>query len=81
MRNSNPHQDTGGYFGFSEMFGDYPGGQAEYLRVPYADFSSFVVPESSELDDESLLFYQMLFQPLIGVSKTVGLNLEIQLLY
>ena len=54
--NSNPHQDTGGYFGFSEMFGDYPGGQAEYLRVPYADFSSFVVPESSELDDESLLF-------------------------
>jgi S-(hydroxymethyl)glutathione dehydrogenase/alcohol dehydrogenase len=54
--NSNPHQDTGGYFGFSEMFGNYPGGQAEYLRVPYADFSSFVVPESSELDDESLLF-------------------------
>ncbi|MBB6423918.1 threonine dehydrogenase-like Zn-dependent dehydrogenase [Jeotgalicoccus coquinae] len=24
--NSNPHQDTGGYFGFSEQFGNYPGG-------------------------------------------------------
>ena len=54
--NSNPHQDTGGYFGFSEQFGNYPGGQAEYLRVPYADFTSFIVPERSELEDESVLF-------------------------
>ncbi|WP_053218397.1 zinc-dependent alcohol dehydrogenase [Virgibacillus senegalensis] len=54
--NANPHRDTGAYFGYSEMYGNYPGGQAEYLRVPYADFSSFVVPESSELEDESLLF-------------------------
>ncbi|MCG7332209.1 alcohol dehydrogenase catalytic domain-containing protein [Salinicoccus roseus] len=53
---SNPHNDTGAYFGFSEQFGNYPGGQAEYLRVPYADFTSFVVPEESELEDESLLF-------------------------
>ncbi|GAB3060944.1 alcohol dehydrogenase catalytic domain-containing protein [Salinicoccus sesuvii] len=54
--NSNPHADTGAYFGFSEAFGNYPGGQAEYLRVPYADFTSFVVPKESELEDESVLF-------------------------
>ncbi|MCD7033563.1 glutathione-dependent formaldehyde dehydrogenase [Metabacillus sp. GX 13764] len=54
--NSNPHSDSGGLFGFSKQFGNYPGGQAEYLRVPYADFTSFVVPESSELKDESVLF-------------------------
>ncbi len=57
--NSNSHnldKNTGGYLGFSKMFGDYPGGQAEYLRVPYADFSSFIVPEDSELEDESVLF-------------------------
>ncbi|MCE7790884.1 glutathione-dependent formaldehyde dehydrogenase [Salipaludibacillus sp. CUR1] len=53
---SNPHSDSGGLFGFSKMFGNYPGGQAEYLRVPYADQTSFKVPESSELDDESVLF-------------------------
>lgn len=53
---ANPHQDAGAYFGYSEAFGNYPGGQAEYLRVPYADFTSFVVPEESELEDESLLF-------------------------
>lgn len=54
--NGNPHFDTGGYFGFTERYGDYPGGQAEYLRVPYANFMPFVIPESSELEDESVLF-------------------------
>ncbi|WP_101843697.1 alcohol dehydrogenase catalytic domain-containing protein [Halobacillus sp. Marseille-P3879] len=53
---SNPHSDSGGLFGFTEPFGDYPGGQAEYLRVPYADFTSFKVPEESELNDEQVLF-------------------------
>ncbi|MDX6154290.1 alcohol dehydrogenase catalytic domain-containing protein [Marinococcus sp. PL1-022] len=54
--NSNPHAEMGGLFGFSEDFGNFPGGQAEYLRVPYADFTSFKVPEDSELKDESVLF-------------------------
>jgi S-(hydroxymethyl)glutathione dehydrogenase/alcohol dehydrogenase len=54
--NGNPHFDTGGYFGFTERYGDYSGGQAEYLRVPYGNFMPFVIPESSELEDESVLF-------------------------
>ncbi|WP_033543066.1 zinc-dependent alcohol dehydrogenase [Planococcus sp. CAU13] len=54
--NRNPHFDTGGYLGFTERFGNYPGGQAEYLRVPYGNFMPFVIPESSELEDESVLF-------------------------
>ncbi|SEA14050.1 S-(hydroxymethyl)glutathione dehydrogenase / alcohol dehydrogenase [Thalassobacillus cyri] len=54
--NSNPHGEIGGLFGFTEMFGNFPGGQAEYLRVPYADFTSFKVPENSNLNDESVLF-------------------------
>ncbi|WP_100012323.1 alcohol dehydrogenase catalytic domain-containing protein [Lentibacillus sediminis] len=53
--NSNPHGEVGGLFGFGEQNGNHPGGQAEYLRVPYADFSSFKVPESSELDDEQVV--------------------------
>lgn len=53
---SNPHYDSGGYFGYTEKFGNYPGGQAEYLRVPFGNFTPFVVPESCELEDESLLF-------------------------
>lgn len=54
--NGNPHFDTGGYFGFTERYGSYSGGQAEYLRVPYGNFMPYVIPESSELEDESLLF-------------------------
>ncbi|MET0786708.1 MAG: zinc-dependent alcohol dehydrogenase [Paenisporosarcina sp.] len=54
--NDNPKVDTGGYFGFTERYGDYPGGQAEFLRVPYGNFMPFVIPESCELEDESLLF-------------------------
>lgn len=57
--NSNPHKemaDTGAYFGFTERYGNYPGGQAELLRVPYGNFVPFVIPESCEVEDEGLLF-------------------------
>ncbi|WP_026908157.1 zinc-dependent alcohol dehydrogenase [Paucisalibacillus globulus] len=54
--NSNPHYDSGGYFGYSEKFGNYPGGQAEYLRVPFGNFTPYKVPEDCELEDDSLLF-------------------------
>lgn len=54
--NRNPDIHTGGYFGFTERYGNYPGGQAQYLHVPYGNFMPFVIPESCELEDEALLF-------------------------
>ncbi|MFC4556875.1 zinc-dependent alcohol dehydrogenase [Virgibacillus kekensis] len=54
--NANPHYDSGGYFGYSEKFGNYPGGQAEYLRVPYGNYTPFLIPKDCEMDDDSLLF-------------------------
>lgn len=36
---------TAGIFGYSHLFGGYPGAQAEYLRVPYADVGTFTIPE------------------------------------
>jgi len=54
--NPNPEVDTGGYFGFTERYGNHPGGQAEYLRVPFGNFMPLVIPESVELEDEALLF-------------------------
>ena len=53
---SNPHGEAGGYFGYSDTFGGYPGGQAEYLRVPFGNFTPFLVPEDCELEDEKILF-------------------------
>ena len=53
--NSNDNGDMGAYFGYSGTAGGYPGGQAEYMRVPYGNFLPFKVPEDSELDDDNLL--------------------------
>ena len=52
--NSNPNGEAGGLFGYSDAYGGYAGGQAEYLRVPYANVGPVVVPE--ELSDEQVLF-------------------------
>jgi threonine dehydrogenase-like Zn-dependent dehydrogenase len=34
-----------GLFGYSHMYGGYPGGQAEYLRVPQAQYGPIKVPD------------------------------------
>ncbi|MEJ1194980.1 zinc-dependent alcohol dehydrogenase [Pseudarthrobacter sp. CCNWLW207] len=41
-------------FGYSELYGSVPGGQAEYLRVPHADYGPVTVGQ--ELPDERYLF-------------------------
>lgn len=60
---SNPKPETAqklygyagsGLFGYSHMMGGFPGGQAEYVRVPFADVGPFKVPDS--LSDEQVLF-------------------------
>ncbi len=43
-----------GLFGYSHMYGGYPGGQAEYARVPFADIGPLRVPAA--LSDEQVLF-------------------------
>ena len=41
-------------FGYSELYGSVPGGQAEYLRVPHGDYGAIVV--GGELPDHRYLF-------------------------
>jgi threonine dehydrogenase-like Zn-dependent dehydrogenase len=48
-----------GIFGYSHMLGGYPGGQAEYARVPFADVGPLKVPES--VTDEQALFLSDIF--------------------
>ena len=42
------------FFGYSKLYGQIPGGQAEYLRVPHADYGAIVVPEGPP--DDRFLF-------------------------
>lgn len=50
---------TAGLFGYTHLTGGYAGGQAEYLRVPFADTTHIKVPEG--IPDESLLFLSDIF--------------------
>ena len=43
-----------GLFGYSHMTGGYPGGQAEYVRVPFSDVGPIVIPDG--IEDEKVLF-------------------------
>jgi len=61
--NSNPNAEmaealygfsAAGLFGYSHLYGGYPGGQAEYVRVPFADVGPLRVPDS--LTDDQVLF-------------------------
>jgi threonine dehydrogenase-like Zn-dependent dehydrogenase len=52
---SNPGSGVfGGAFGYSHLTGGYEGGQAQRVRVPFADVGPFVIPDG--LQDEDVLF-------------------------
>lgn len=48
-----------GLFGYSHMLGGFAGGQAEYMRVPFADVGPIKVPEG--LTDDQVLFLSDIF--------------------
>ncbi|HEX9409653.1 MAG TPA: zinc-dependent alcohol dehydrogenase [Methylomirabilota bacterium] len=52
-------QSPAGLLGFSHLLGGFPGGQAEYLRVPFADVGPVKIP--SGLRDEQVLFLSDIF--------------------
>ena len=49
----------GGLFGYTSLYGGYDGGQAEYVRVPYADIGPRKVPDG--LTDDQVLFLTDIF--------------------
>jgi threonine dehydrogenase-like Zn-dependent dehydrogenase len=66
--NSNPTPDTmetlygyagSGLFGYSHMMGGFAGGQAEYVRVPFADVGPIKIP--NHLNDEKVVFLSDIF--------------------
>jgi threonine dehydrogenase-like Zn-dependent dehydrogenase len=68
-KNSNPEkygpegglldQKGGGLFGYTDLYGGYDGGQAEYVRVPYANFGPRKI--SDRFKDEEVLFLTDIF--------------------
>ena len=52
-------QKGGALFGYTDLYGGYSGGQAQFVRVPFADISPRIVPD--HLTDEQALFLTDIF--------------------
>jgi threonine dehydrogenase-like Zn-dependent dehydrogenase len=63
---------TAGLFGYTHLTGGYPGGQAEYVRVPYADVGPVKIPDG--LSDEQVLFLGDIFPT--GWQAAVACDIE-----
>lgn len=48
-----------GLFGYTDLYGGYDGGQAEFVRVPFADYGPRKVPE--DMPDSKVLFLTDIF--------------------
>lgn len=58
--NTNPNSEIAcGVFGYSHKTGGYDGGQAEYVRVPFADVNPMKIPE--DMTEEDVLFLSDIF--------------------
>jgi threonine dehydrogenase-like Zn-dependent dehydrogenase len=63
---------SSGLFGYSHMLGGYAGGQAEYVRVPFADVGPFKVPDA--LSDEQVLFLTDIFPTGYMAAENCGIR-------
>jgi len=79
--NSNPNASlaeklygysASGLFGYSHLYGGYAGGQAQYVRVPFADVGPLVVPP--ELPDEKVLFLSDIFPTGYMAAENCGIQ-------
>lgn len=79
--NSNPNapmaeklwgHSPAGIFGYSHLTGGYAGGQAEYVRVPYADVGPIKIPE--HLSDEQVLFLSDIFPTGYMAAEACGIE-------
>lgn len=78
---SNPNSDQvaevmghspSGLFGYSHLMGGFAGGQAEYIRVPFADVGPIKVPEG--VPDEQVLFLSDIFPTGYMAAENAGIE-------
>jgi threonine dehydrogenase-like Zn-dependent dehydrogenase len=61
-----------GLFGYSHLLGGFPGGQAEFIRVPYADVGPMILPE--DIPDDKLLFLSDIFPTGYMAAENCGIE-------
>ncbi len=63
---------TAGIYGYSHLYGGYSGGQAQYVRVPFADVNPFKVPNG--IPDEKVLFLTDIFPTGYQAAEQCGIE-------
>jgi threonine dehydrogenase-like Zn-dependent dehydrogenase len=63
---------TAGIFGYSHLYGGYSGGQAQYVRVPFADVNPFKIPNG--IPDEKVLFLTDIFPTGYQAAEQCGIQ-------
>jgi glutathione-independent formaldehyde dehydrogenase len=66
---------AGAAYGFAGM-GPYSGGQAEYLRVPYADFNCLVLPPDAEEKENDYVMLSDVFPTGYHATELAGLQMS-----
>jgi threonine dehydrogenase-like Zn-dependent dehydrogenase len=63
---------TAGLYGYSHLYGGYAGGQAQYVRIPYADVNTVKVPDG--VPDEKALFVGDIFSTGYQAAEQCGIK-------
>jgi len=69
-----------GLFGYSHLYGGYPGGQAQYVRVPKANVGPLVIPDTGLADEQVLFLSDILptgYQAALNAQVTAGSTIAI----
>jgi threonine dehydrogenase-like Zn-dependent dehydrogenase len=70
---------AGGAYGYVAM-GPYPGGQAEYVRVPFADYNALLLPPGTEHEEDFALLADIFPTGWHGVELSVSMLLRVYLM-
>jgi threonine dehydrogenase-like Zn-dependent dehydrogenase len=63
---------TAGLYGYSHLYGGYAGGQAQYVRVPFADVNPLKIPDG--IPDEKVLFLTDIFPTGYQAAEQCGME-------
>ena len=63
---------TAGLYGYSHLYGGYSGGQAQYVRVPFADVNPLKIPDG--IPDEKVLFLTDIFPTGYMAAENCGIK-------
>jgi threonine dehydrogenase-like Zn-dependent dehydrogenase len=80
IMNKKDLRSSAGLFGYSHLYGGYPGGQAQYVRVPKANVGPLLIPDTDLADPQVLFLSDILptgYQAVLNAEVSTGSTVAI----